>query len=183
MGIRLTNWQITIDDSCIIVYVYFCIQVCSRFESLLLEDLHGHISEKLVVISSDFKRTAETATIIHEHFQVKAPLRLEPALRERGFGGYHLTSESNAMIIFRRDYEDPTHKDNGCESLMEMVLRLSRLLQSLDDEYTDKVLLLVSHGDPVLALFAVSSGIPPNERWTHLPQFTNCDIRELPNTV
>lgn len=168
-----------------IVYVYFtnCIQACSRFESLLAADLHGHISEKLVIISSDFKRTVETATIIHEHFQVRTPLRLEPALRERGFGGYHLTSESNAITVFRRDYEDPTHKDNGCESLMEMVMRLSRLVQSLDEEYTDKIILLVSHGDPVLTLFAVSSGVQPNERWTRLPHFTNCDLRELPNIV
>ena len=163
--------------------MYYCLQACSKFESLLREDLHVHISEKLVVISSDFKRTVETATIIHKHFQVKAPLRLEPALRERGFGRYHLTSESNAITVFKRDYEDPTHKDNGCESLMEMVLRLSRLLQSLDEEYTDKILLLVSHGDPLLTLFAVSSGVPPNERWTSLPHFANCDIRELPNTV
>ena len=139
-------------------------QACSKFESLIHIDEHDVIAEKLVVIASDFKRTVETAIIIHEHFQVKAPLRLEPALRERGFGGYHLTSESNAITIFKRDYEDPTHKDNGCESLMEMVLRLSRLLQSLDEEFDDKILLLVSHGDPLLALFAVCSGVPPNER-------------------
>ena len=56
-----------------------------------------------------------------------------------------------------------------------MVLCLSRLLQSLDE---DKTLLLVSHGDPLLALFAVCSGVPPNERWTHLQNFTNCDVRD-----
>lgn len=104
-------------------------------------------------------------------------------MRERGFGGYHLSSEYNAITVFKRDYEDPTHKDNGCESLMEMVLRLSRLLQSLDEEFSDKILLLVSHGDPLLALLAVCSGVSPNERWTRLQQFTNCDVRELPNTV
>ena len=139
-------------------------QACRKFESLIHIDKHDVIAEKLVIITSDFRRTVETATIIHEHFQVKTPLRQEPALRERGFGGYHLTSESNAITIFKRDYEDPTHKDNGCESLMEMVLRLSRLLQSLDEEFDDKILLLVSHGDPLLALFAVCSGVPPNER-------------------
>ena len=158
-------------------------QACSKFESLIHIDEHDVIAEKLVVIASDFRRTVETAIIIHEHFQVKTPLRQEPALRERGFGAYHLTGELNAITIFKRDYEDPTHKDNGCESLMEMVLRLSRLLQSLDEEFDDKILLLVSHGDPLLALFAVCSGVPPNERWTRLQNFTNCDVRELPNTV
>lgn len=166
-----------------VIWLSTSTQACAQFESLLQEEHHGALSEKLVIISSDFKRTVETATIFHQYFRVKAPLRLEAALRERGFGGYHLTSESNAVTIFTRDYEDPTHKDKGCESLMEMVLRLSRLLQSLDEEYSDKILLLVSHGDPVLALFAVCSGIPPNERWTRLPHFTNCDLRELPNAV
>lgn len=136
-----------------------------------------------MIISSDFKRTAETATIIHDHFQVRAPLCLEPVLRERGFGGYEHTSESSAFTLFKRDYEDPTHKDNGCESLMEMVLRLSRLLQSLDEEFSDRILVLVSHGDPLIALFAVCSGVPPNERWIRVPHFTNCDVRELPNAM
>ena len=136
-----------------------------------------------MIVSSDFKRTAETATIIHDHFQVKAPLRLEPALRERGFGSYDHQNENNAIAIFKRDYEDPTHKDNGCESLMEMVLRLSRLLQSLDEEFSGRIIVLVSHGDPLIALFAVCSGVPPNERWTRVPRFNNCDVRELPNTM
>ena len=131
-----------------------------------------------MIISSDFKRTAETATIIHDHFQVKAPLRLEPALRERGFGGYDHTSESSAFTLFKRDYED-----NGCESLTEMVLRLSRFLLSLDEEFSDRILVLVSHGDPLIALFAVCSGVPPNERWTRVPHFNNCDVRELPNIM
>lgn len=159
------------------------LQACSKLESLFQLECREAIAEKLVIISSDFKRTVETARIIHEHFQVKEPLRLESALRERGFGNYHLTSETNAISLFRRDYEDPTHKDSGCESLMEMVLRISRLLQSLDEEFSDKILLLVSHGDPLITLFAVCSGVPPTERWTRIPQFTNCDIRELPNMV
>ena len=40
-----------------------------------------------------------------------------------------------------------------------MVLCLSGLLQSLDEEFDNKILLLVSHGDPLLVLLAVCSGV------------------------
>ena len=159
------------------------IQASLKLESLINVSQSEEIVEKLVIVTSDFLRTLETAKIIHEHFRVKEPLRLEPALRERGFGSYNLTAESNAFVILGKDYEEPTHTEGGCESLMEMVLRLSKLLQTLDDEFSDKILLLVSHGDPIQAICAMCSGFPPNERWHWLPNIGNCEIRELQNTI
>ena len=163
-------------------HFHFLVQSCHTLESLLKLPQGEEIAKKLVIVTSDFLRTLETAKIIHEHFQVIEPLRLNPALRERGFGSYHLAGESSAFGIFKRDYEDPTHRDSGCESLMDMVLRISKLLQSLDDEFNDRILLLVSHGDPIQALCAICSGFPPGERWTRLPNIGNCGIRELPNS-
>ena len=151
-----------------------------KLESILSNPGDVDLSEKLFIISSDFKRTRETAEIIHDHFTVKAPIRAESALRERGFGEFHFTESKNVRTIFEQDYMDPTHKLSGCESVTEMVLRVSRLISDLDREFTSKILILVSHGDPLQTLWAIFKGVPPNERWHSLPEFTNGEVRELP---
>lgn len=153
-----------------------------KLESIFSESnpVGENLSEKLVIITSDFRRARETAEIIHDHFKVKAPIRAETALRERGFGDLNLTKGNNAVIVFEQDYIDPTHKLSGCESVTEMVLRMSRLVNDLDKEFNERIIILVSHGDPLLTLWAIFQGVPPNERLHHLKGFGNCDIRELP---
>ena len=136
------------------------------------------LPEKLVIASSDFKRARETAEILHSQLQVKAPLRLEPALRERGFGTFHMTEAANYQKVWDVDVVDPTHTDFGNESVMDVVMRTSRLLQSLDDEFTDRIIILVSHGDTLQILSTLFFGCSPPEHRT-LPNLDNCDIREL----
>jgi len=43
-----------------------------------------------VVVSSDFKRTRETAEILHAHLLAKTPIRFEKALRERWYGAFDM---------------------------------------------------------------------------------------------
>ena len=152
-------------------------------ESLLQSDDPDKFAEKFVVISSDFRRARETAEILHDHFKVKTPLRLEEALRERGCGDLHKTSVMNAFLpIFELDYTDPTHTEYGCESLMNCVIRMSRVLASVNEEFENRIIVLVSHGDPLHVLWAVITGVPPSERMNGaFPLFDNCDFREVPN--
>ena len=154
-----------------------------KLESLLQSEGPEKLAERLVIISSDFKRTRETAEILHDHFKVKTPLRLEEALRERGCGDFHKTPVENAFkIIFKHDYTDPTHTEHRCESLMNCVIRMSRVLASVDEEFENRIIVLVSHGDPLHVLWAVVTGVPPSERWSGVfPSIKNCDLREIPS--
>ena len=135
-----------------------------------------NLIEKLVILSSDFRRTRETAEIIHGKLGVKDPIRFNPALRERGLGT--LVNYDSVHQMWAHDFADPTHNEFGVESVMEMVIRLSRIVVELDKEYTERIIILVSHGDPCMCIEAVCKGISPNE-FRNNRDIGNCEIREL----
>ncbi len=136
-----------------------------------------NLNEKLVLVSSDFKRTRETAEILHSCLNVKDPIRFEPALRERGLGD--LVEYHSVHKMWSLDYADPTHTSYNVESLMHMVSRLSNIVQQLDNEYNDRIIIMVSHGDPCQCIYTVFMGLSPNEFRKGPDDMKNCDIREL----
>ena len=81
--------------------------------------------------------------------------------------------------MWRLDHSDPTHTTNGVESITSLVIRMTRIIKDLNDEYYDQVLILVSHGDPCQCLHSVFEGISPNEFRNGKKGFSNCEIREL----
>lgn len=136
----------------------------------------------VIIISSDFRRTRETAEILHSELQIKEPIRFEIALRERGLGKLDMTNSWDGIKqMWGLDELDPTHTENDVESVMTMALRTSRLVQSLDKENINKVIILVSHGDPSQCLHAIFMGKNPNEFRTY-PGIKNCEIRQLKET-
>ena len=137
-----------------------------------------NLEERVVIFSSDFLRVKQTAEIIHGELKLKASIQYKEALRERGLGKWDMGPGSIVTEMWARDAADPTHKFNGVESVMEMVLRTSKLVEQLDREFEDRIIILVSHGDPCQCLHAVFIGIHPSE-FRSLPDFKNCEIREL----
>ena len=138
------------------------------------------LSDKLVVVSSDFTRALETAKILHQHFQVKTPLRLERSLRERDFGELNLTESSNYHKVWAHDPQDPNHNKYGCESVMSVFSRTSTLIDSLETEFEDqgRLIVIVSHGDTLQITLTRYAGIAPECHRT-LEHLANCDVREL----
>jgi probable phosphoglycerate mutase len=153
---------------------------CQKLMTILGEAGNETLSDKLIVISSDFRRAKETAKIIHQHFQAKSPLRLEHSLRERNFGELNLTETSNYQKVWVHDAQDPNHTAFGCESVMSVFSRTSALVASLEAEYRDKgkVIVLVSHGDTLQITLTAYTGVAPECHRT-LDHLANCDVREL----
>ena len=153
---------------------------CQRLLAHIGETQSHLLSDNLVVVSSDFKRALETATIIHEHFKVKAPLRLERNLRERDFGQLNLTNASNYHKVWRHDALNPTHTEFGCETVMSVLSRTTMLLEKLKKEFQfeEKIVLLVSHGDTLQITLTAYAGVAPEYHRT-LSSLGNCDVREL----
>ena len=81
--------------------------------------------------------------------------------------------------IYDKEILDATQSPYGAECIMEVVLRMSRLVQNLEEENNEKIIILVSHADPLQILTAPLFGVAPNEHSKSLPWFDNCDIREL----
>ena len=131
------------------------------------------------MVSSDFLRTRETAEIIHKQLGVRAPLRLEEGLRERGLGQLDMQKDYESVRkMWELDEADPTNTLLGHECLTNLVMRMSRVIQKLNTEYDNHIIILVSHGDPAQAIHAVFSGKRPNE-FRKYPGLKNCDIRQL----
>ncbi len=154
-------------------------QACEVLKGFLPEFGAEDMADKMVVISSDFKRTRETAEIVHENFNVKLPLQLDLRLRERGMGDLDKHPPDAYHETLLRDEEDPAHTDNGVESVTSMVIRMTHVVNDVEKEFKDKVVVIVSHGDPLLTLYAVSHCESPCERAKKFSFFKNCDVREI----
>ncbi len=133
----------------------------------------------MVIISSDFKRAIETAQIMHSHFKLKNPIETDVGLRERDFGEFNCTPWKDALpIIIENDRVNPTQRVCGCEAVPEMVARVTRVLKSIEEDYSDRIVLIVSHSNPLQILWTMCNKVPLVERFTELKHFKNCDIRE-----
>ena len=144
----------------------------------LLSSEDGIIPGRAIVVSSDFRRARETAEIIHSELRLTSRLRIDTGLRERGFGEFEATNDQNYSVVFAHDESDPTHSYSGCESVMSVVLRMSKVVQRLDSEEDNMVFILVSHGDPLSLLSMVFLGLAPNERGK-APMLGNGGIMEM----
>ena len=152
-------------------------QAAENLRRLLVSE-DGNISARVLVVSSDFKRTRETAEIIHSELRVMSPLRFETGLRERRFGEFDMTCDQNYNVVVKQDASDPTHASNGCESVVSVVRRISGVVQELDSEAEKMIYILVSHGDPLCLLSMAFLGLPPNER-IKSPMLDNGGVMEL----
>ena len=81
--------------------------------------------------------------------------------------------------IYDKELLDATQSPHGVESVMSVSVRMSGLVQSLEEEHCEKIIVLVSHADPLQILSAPFYGVAPNKHSTCLPWIDNCDIREL----
>ena len=152
-------------------------QAAENLRRLLVSE-DGNISGRVLVVSSDFKRTRETAEIIHSELRVTSPLRFETGLRERRFGEFDMTSDQQYSTVLKQDESDPTHTLNGCESVVSVVRRISGVVQELDSEAENMVYIVVSHGDPLCLLGMAFLGLAPNER-SKSPMLDNGGVMEL----
>ena len=134
-----------------------------------------------MVLSSDFKRTMQTAEIVHAQLSVKCPLRKDTRLRERGTGRLEGHRREDFIKILAKDEVDPTHSEDGVESLTSMVSRMGNVLRDTDNEFEGNVILVVSHKEPLSCIYAVCNDVSPCERHKKFPVHQNCEIREIKN--
>jgi probable phosphoglycerate mutase len=85
-------------------------------------------------------------------------VELEPRLRERFFGEFENTADSNYARVWAEDERDEFHTAFGVESLRSVAKRLRPLLAELEGEAGP--VLLVTHGDTSAVLRCLLTSTP-----------------------
>ena len=130
------------------------------------------------MVSSCFKRAKQTAEIIHSALGCKETLQIDEALNERNWGQYDLKSTSLAYEYYKEDAHDAVNTQHGIESVTNILMRTSGLIKQLEDSYTDKDIILVSHGDPLRILLAGFAKVELTKNG-NIPHFGNGEVRIL----
>ena len=150
-----------------------------------LRELIGPVTgEQIVIISSDFKRTCETAEIIHATLNVETPLRFDKGLRERYVGDMDLmvvndNMDPSVFNLWKEDEENVLHANHNAECVAAIASRMSSVVKAANKEFKGKVVIFVSHQDPLHILDSLFIGLPLSKHRRHVPPIGNCDIREL----
>jgi len=129
----------------------------------------SHLSSKTVLFSSDFSRAVETAQIV-QGILGASDVHTTELLRERRFGDWERTPNSNYARVWKLDKDDANHTDDNVESVNSVLERATRLIVELEEKYSNKDILLISHGDTLQILQTGFQKVPPTEHrsLTHL---------------
>ena len=122
-------------------------------------------AEKIdIYISSDLARAVETCRILAEDTQ--AEVVTTPLLRERDWGGF--------TGRYIPDLKDEPWPDD-IETIDDLKVRATKLLETIKEQYPDKTVLAVGHGIINKAIQSVYHGKPMNE----IPRMSNGEARTL----
>lgn len=147
-------------------------------QQVLNAALNTRLGSELVIISSDYKRAIETATIMHSVLGATLCVGYEPLLRERDFGDWELGEHENYEKVWQQDLTNPQERINNVETVEETLERGLSVISKLEETFSDKKILLVGHGDVLQILFAYHHNINPRFHRS-LNSIANADIRSL----
>jgi probable phosphoglycerate mutase len=131
----------------------------------------------VVIVASDFLRTVETADIIRKICDAE-PARTDPRLRERQFGRWEGTCYMHYSDAWNKDAVDPDQMIDGVESANSVRRRMVAVICSLEAEFSDRDIVLVSHGDPLRLIRTAFEGLDTSLNRT-LPYFETAGWRLL----
>jgi len=147
-------------------------------DQVLNAALSTRLGNELIIISSDYKRAVETATIMRSVLGISKEITYEPLLRERDFGAWELTEHENYEKIWQQDLTNPEETIKHAETVQQVLDRGLKVIKSLEKTYDDEKILLVGHGDVLQILFAYHHNINPRFHRS-LSSIANADIRSL----
>lgn len=122
-----------------------------------------------VIISSPLKRAHQTAELVNKHHSL--PIKVDSVWREREAGVYIDINTWNDMF----DFDKNIQVENG-ESLGGFFDRVYMAIDNLRSEYSDKTVLVVSHGGVQHALYAYTNKLTLSGNMRISPM-KNCEYR------
>jgi probable phosphoglycerate mutase len=127
-----------------------------------------------VICASDFARATQTARIVAGCVGADG-VTLAPELRERYFGVLDGAPAAGYQRVWAAD-EAAADPVPGVEPAAAVLERATALVTALEERYTGRDVLLVSHGDTLQILLAGFAGLDP-ARHRRLPPLGTAEIR------
>jgi broad specificity phosphatase PhoE len=141
----------------------------------LAEQLDGNID---VVYSSDLARARETAEIVAA--KLGLVVRLDPRLRERGFGSWEgLTTteiEERFADSHRRWLTGEGAGADDAEAFEDFSARVNDFLADVLRLHPDEEVLVISHGGSIRVIHALAAGVDYVRDHRLIPGVPNCAV-------
>lgn len=135
------------------------------------------MSDDTVICSSDFARAAQTAQIVSKALGT-ADVMVTQALRERCFGDWEGMSSENYATVWAADKASPDHAERHVEAASAVLARATAFIITLEQRYSGRDILLVSHGDVLQILQTGFVRMNPGKH-RDLPHFEPAQIRRF----
>lgn len=138
----------------------------------------GWLDAKTVIVSSPFSRALYSAELAEVILKTSQPVVIVRSLRERWFGKLEKTINQNYQKVWSKDEVDPNDNSDDVESVLQVLTRVTRLIEELEFTYKDEKILLVSHGD-VLQILQTEFVKTSCRFHRQMPHLELAEIREL----
>ena len=125
------------------------------------------VGKSVVIVSSDFLRTKQTAELLATELGVEP--RLSERLRERFFGDFEEQPNSNYQQVWERDGKGIGSTQWNVESVDSVAERMLAELNLSNDLVQNQSIILVSHGDPLQILETALLGLPLSTHRDRMP--------------
>jgi broad specificity phosphatase PhoE len=130
------------------------------------------------VYSSDLARARETAEIVAERLGL--PVRLDPRLRERGFGSWEGLTTTEIEQRFADDHRRWQAGDgfgaSDAEPFDAFAARISAFLDDVLGMHVDETVLVVAHGGSIRVVHALARGLDYVRDHRSIPAVANCSL-------
>ncbi len=135
-----------------------------------------------LIFVSPFVRTKETAEIVRETLGVSSEsVIVDERLRELNFGEFEGKSIDEYQKVYPNTPDLFDKHPSGGENEQDVKKRVGDFLYEIENKYSGKTILIVSHGDPVWMASSVTEGASiPKMLWIlaeHYPKYA--EINEL----
>ena len=130
-----------------------------------------------VICCSAFARAVQTAQIVSTALGA-ADAMVSEALRERCFGDWEGMACDNYVTVWAADKASPDHSESHVESASAVLARATAFIIALEQRYSGRDILLVSHGDTLQILQAGFLRMNPGQH-RDLPPFEPAEIRRF----
>ncbi len=130
-----------------------------------------------LILSSDYRRTKETAQIIAKSLDLK--VSYDKRLQDQKRGVYC----GRPIADFYQDFPDPKKrfgiKPQGGESWNDVRRRVVDFLRDTEKKYKNKKILIISHGDPLWLLEGAVKGLDNEQLLEQKLNNTGIEVGEL----
>mmetsp|Transcript_11835 Transcript_11835/g.29896 ORF Transcript_11835/g.29896 Transcript_11835/m.29896 type:complete len:219 (+) Transcript_11835:125-781(+) len=137
----------------------------------------------IIILASPFSRALQTAEAVYSYMLsecLSPQFHVEPLLRERWFGEFDATHNSNYKTVWLADAaEGSHHRMYGVESIRDVVVRVLDVIDLHGRNVKGSAsLVLVSHGDTLQIIQAALAGLPPHQHRSLQP-LENGEVRYI----